>query len=328
MNCSHCNINNGKFNDIFNKNLCKYCLEFDEYKLICKSDAISNFLLKDIDIDELNYIEVINPRFKCASRMKLYSNAQVENIFFEKYDEIIKNNNIENNDIGNIICIIKEIIKNNKNTKKNILLEKLLLKMNITRNDIPESLIKDYLDGKKGAKTSIENIKYKKNLLKIMNDVDPKLKNNINDEKMDEICKNIISGKYTEREIIISLLNKKNKREELNNELDKYNLKIRNDSILCERFINGDETYLLNELVYIMVEMDWYYKYTNYSKIIKNLYDNFFYEQKKYGNRNYYEEFDENDKMEISKNAKKIALKNWNKDGKLGFGPPDKKLFT
>ena len=113
-------------------------------------------------------------------------------------------------------------------------MEKLLLKMNITRNDIPESLIKDYLDGKKGSKTSIENIKYKKNLLKIMNDIDPKLKNNINDEKMDEICKNIISGKYTEREIIISLLNKKNKREELNNELYKYNLKIRNDSILCE----------------------------------------------------------------------------------------------
>jgi hypothetical protein len=161
-----------------------------------------------------------------------------------------------------------------------------------------------------------------------MNGVDPKLKNNINDEKMDEICKNIISGKYTEREIIILLLNKKNKREELNNELDKYNLKIRNDSILCERFIDGDETYLLNELVYIMVEMDWYYKYTDYSKIIKNLYDDFFYEQRKYGNRNYYEEFDENDKMEISKNAKKIALKNWNKDGKLGIAPPDKKLFT
>ena len=128
MNCSHCNINNGKFNDIFNKNLCKYCLEFDEYKLICKSDAISNFLLKDIDIVELNYIEVINPRFKCASRMKLYSNAQVENIFFEKYDEIIKNNNIENNDIGNIICIIKEIIKNNKNTKKKYIIGKIIVK--------------------------------------------------------------------------------------------------------------------------------------------------------------------------------------------------------
>ena len=328
--CSNCNTNNGKFNDIFNKFLCKQCLELEEYKLICKSDALTNFLLKDSDIDELNYIEVTNPRFKCASSMKLYSNEHVKKIFFQKYDEIIKNNNIENNDnndnnnIENIVSVIKEIIKNDKNSKKNVLLGKLLLKMNIARNEIPENLIKDYLDGKKGAKTSIENIKYKKCLLQKMNDIDPKLNHGIKNDEMDEICKNIISGKYTEREIIISLSNKKNKKEELKNELKKYDLTIRNDSILCERFIDGDNTYLLNELVYIMVEMDWYYKYTNYSKIIKNLYDDFYYEQKKYG---YYGDFDEDDKMELSKNAKKIALEKWNKEGKIGIAPPDKKLF-
>jgi hypothetical protein len=322
MTCTLCNINNGKLNNIFNKILCKQCLEFDEYKLICKSEAITTFILKDNDIDTLNYIEVQNPRFKCSPNMKLYSYFQIKKIFFEKYDEIITNNNIDcDNNIDDIIDIIKEIIKNDKNNKKNILLDKLLLKMNIARNDVPVNLIKDYLDGKKGAKSSIENIKYKCILLEKMNDIDPKIKKEINNYEMDEICKNIISGKYTEQEIIILLSNKQKKREILKNELNKYNLKIRNDSVLCDNFIEGDDTYTLNELVNIMVEMDWYYKYTNYSKIIKKLYDDFFHKQKSYG---YYDELDEYDKMEISKNAKKLSLEQWIRDGMVGDPFPEK----
>ena len=322
MICYLCNINNGKLHTIFNKILCRPCLEFDEYRLICKSEAITTFILKDNDIEILHYIEVQNPKFKCSPNMKLYSYYQIKTIFFEKYDEIIINNNIDcDNNIGNIVDIIKEIIKNDKKNKKNIILDKLLLKMNITRNDVPVNLIKDYLDGKKGSKSSIENIKYKHILLEKMNIVNPKIKKEINNNDIDDICKNIISGKYTEQEIIILLSNKQKKRECLKNELNKYNLKIRNDSVLCDNFIEGDDTYTLNELVNIMVEMDWYYKYTNYSKIIKNLYNEFFYKQRSYG---YYDELNEYDKMEISKNAKKISLEQWIADGMVGDPFPEK----
>ena len=78
-------------------------------------------------------------------------------------------------------------------------------------------------------------------------------------------------------------LNIYKRREELKNELKKYNLKLREDSYYCKRYINSNEEGLTLEFVVNkMREMNWFYTKTNYSKIYGRIRDN--YINKKYKN--------------------------------------------
>ena len=59
----------------------------------------------------------------------------------------------------------------------------------------------------------------------------------------------------------------KDRRDELEKELSKQGLKIRNDSKLCSGYIHGTlKNWSLNEVVDMMGEMRWLFEYTPYQK--------------------------------------------------------------
>jgi hypothetical protein len=65
--------------------------------------------------------------------------------------------------------------------------------------------------------------------------------------------------------IIHKIIRKRN----LKSELNKYNLPLRSDSVLCDEYINENKRDI-NEVVIIMVEMDFYHKYAKYWKYYKS----------------------------------------------------------
>jgi hypothetical protein len=90
------------------------------------------------------------------------------------------------------------------------------------------------------------------------------------DEKYGESFENIKLEKETKK--AKRKKNKENKktirRSELSNELQKVGLKIRNDSKLCENYIDGSlsNEWSLKKVVDMCCEMHWLYNYTNYKK--------------------------------------------------------------
>lgn len=59
-------------------------------------------------------------------------------------------------------------------------------------------------------------------------------------------------------------MNARNKRKEkLIGELSKYKLKLRSDSVLCEKYINGSKEFTLDEVVERMCEMKYLFEYCN-----------------------------------------------------------------
>ncbi|KAI9026221.1 hypothetical protein DFJ74DRAFT_704713 [Hyaloraphidium curvatum] len=60
---------------------------------------------------------------------------------------------------------------------------------------------------------------------------------------------------------------RKSRKEELEAELAKHGLQVRGDSRLCEDYIKGGKGRGLREVVDAMVEMDWYFKHTNYETL-------------------------------------------------------------
>lgn len=86
-------------------------------------------------------------------------------------------------------------------------------------------------------------------------------------------------------------LNKR--RQELTNELKKYGLHIREDSKLCQGYIDGslDKGWTLNKVVSMCREMNWLYTKTNYKKLLDKALKKAQYEDDEYYNFNetYYE---------------------------------------
>lgn len=106
----------------------------------------------------------------------------------------------------------------------------------------------------------------------------------------------------------IKLLEIKQREEQIIELLKQHNLLLRDDSTLCYGFIEnniGDVT----EIVTIMVEMDFYFKYTNYSSIFYDYKSNYIYNARSYNN--YYYSLSNEEKNKLSKSSKKEALKGW-----------------
>lgn len=62
------------------------------------------------------------------------------------------------------------------------------------------------------------------------------------------------------------------RRNELSNALNNVGLILRNDSVLCNNYIENNEN-TIQEIVEIMLEMDWFFKYTKYSTLrFQNVY--------------------------------------------------------
>lgn len=98
--------------------------------------------------------------------------------------------------------------------------------------------------------------------------------------------------------------------------LKKHNLQLRNDSLLCYNYIQnniGDP----EEIVKIMVEMDFYFKHTDYSNVISSFTSNYIDYRKHYiyDDYGYFDiNLSQNEKNNLSEQAKKEALKKWCKN--------------
>ena len=122
---------------------------------------------------------------------------------------------------------------------------------------------------------------------------------------------------------------------ELITKLKARGLELRSDSVLCSKYLSGDDQYDVDEIVDIMEQMKWFFSNTNYSEFTR-LYDE---KQRKFKYNNYrnyeYDSDDsddsdesdfENKKNIYNKNksnyAKKQSIIEWIKTGKNGIPPP------
>jgi hypothetical protein len=116
------------------------------------------------------------------------------------------------------------------------------------------------------------------------------------------------------QENIIKEIN--NRKLLLINMLKKHNLQLRDDSLLCNNYIQnniGDP----EEIVKIMVEMDFYFKYTDYSDLIYEYTSNYIDYRKHYiyDDYGYFNiKLSQKEKNNLSEQAKKEALNQWCKN--------------
>ncbi len=101
----------------------------------------------------------------------------------------------------------------------------------------------------------------------------------------------------------------KNRRLTLINLLKEHDLPLRDDSVLCNNYIyenSGDP----DEIVKIMVEMNFYFKCTDYSNLIYNYTSNHIDYERGFGYYGY-KDLSQDTKNMLSEQAKKTALKKW-----------------
>jgi len=111
MLCKNCYLDHGKMSDFFEKRLCNNCSQLDKFKLVCKSTIKSEYNMKDDDLEDLPYIEVKNPHYRCASQMKLYSLCDVKKKF-------CKMRECNKNEIEEECEIIKKMKEEDRNIRK------------------------------------------------------------------------------------------------------------------------------------------------------------------------------------------------------------------
>ena len=217
-NCEECNVIGAKLNNLVEKRLCKDCLSSDKYNLICKSMVKSNYNFNNNDFENYPY-EVIytkNPHYRCATSMRLFYEKDIKKYFIEKYkavvikniDEInhklnnniiINNNvinyeNLSNEIINSLVKHIEEYIEIEKENKKEILLNKLLDKYDITNEELPASVLEEI------EYSSIKNLKNivlcfarKRELLEMLK------KHNIENHITMKICSEYIKGEIEDK---------------------------------------------------------------------------------------------------------------------------------
>jgi len=148
--CNECNINIGKKSSYYNMILCNLCNELDKYKLMCKTDVKKTYLLNDKDLDDIEYYEVKNPHYRCASSMLLYNKKDIINKCVEKYV-------VNYEDVYKFIEVIKEdrkiknekkkeTIKKKKEQRKEILVDALKEYKLTLRAD--SQLCEEYINGR------------------------------------------------------------------------------------------------------------------------------------------------------------------------------------
>jgi hypothetical protein len=147
--CDDCNFKKSIFREIFNKHLCSNCYKQDKYKLICKRVVLSKYLLKD---DEINHIPNILKRNIHRGVSILYSEEDIKKAFSEKFKNILKQDVIITDEV---VDEINEYFKHQKMLKKQSTLEHLLEKEKISIVDIPDHLIKNFLNNKSCSKIEI-----------------------------------------------------------------------------------------------------------------------------------------------------------------------------
>lgn len=221
-NCEECNIIGAKLNNLVEKRLCRDCLISDNYILICKSMVKSKYNFNNNDFENYPYqiIYTNNPLYKCASSMKLFYEKDIKKYFIQKHkviiikninqlnyqlnyelgNNIIINNNVidyenlSNEIINSLVKHIEEYIEIEKDNKKEILLNKLLEKYDITKEELPASVLQEI------EYSSIKNLKNivlcfarKRELLEMLK------KHDIENCITMKICSEYIDGKIEDK---------------------------------------------------------------------------------------------------------------------------------
>ncbi len=126
--CTECKALGARLIFALDIRLCKACKTLFKYRLISKTRALKDYMLKKNDLEGLEYIEVGNPLYRGQSNMQLYKENQIINIFINKYfanidfsDRNYLENILDSNDLEykNIINKIIKNIVDEKNEKKN-----------------------------------------------------------------------------------------------------------------------------------------------------------------------------------------------------------------
>jgi hypothetical protein len=85
--CVNCQKRDGSKHRIFDIVLCQKCKERPKYTLICKTNAKTSYHLTEKDLAKItNWFEATNPHFKCASNMKLCTQADARRVACRKYE--------------------------------------------------------------------------------------------------------------------------------------------------------------------------------------------------------------------------------------------------
>jgi hypothetical protein len=222
-NCEECNVIGAKLNNLVEKRLCRDCLISDKYRMICKSDVKNQYNFNNNDFENYPY-EVIytkNPHYRCAISMNLFYEKDIKKYFIEKHKAIVIKNIDELNDelnykLGNNILInhnnvidyeilsneiinslvkhIEEYIEIEKENKKEILLNKLLDKYDITNEELPASVLQEIeYSSIKNLKKIILRFTKRRELLEILK------KHDIEDCINMKICSNFIDSKIEDK---------------------------------------------------------------------------------------------------------------------------------
>lgn len=143
--CEDCREMGARMNQLFEIRLCAKCSKSAKYKLICKSKALSKYLLTNLDLDTnpslpKEYL-VKNPHYKSGPPMTLYLENEIKQLFLSKYDVLITNILLIQNPLDNIEKTIEKIenyLEEQKDIKKQKQYQKILDKYNIgDESDLP-----------------------------------------------------------------------------------------------------------------------------------------------------------------------------------------------
>jgi len=251
---------------------CNNCLKYQF--LISATDAKKRWYLNDTDLLQLN---VCNKTNMYKTNIRLFNKTDLFEYALFKYNG---SKNLK-------IFIDNKIIKSNK--LKETKLKNILIKENI-KNIRKEFLISKLIE----------------NNLEIDDDLTT-CNQYINNERDDIV--NIITILQEYKKIKNNKLDRKNK---LTIKLHENGLELRNDSRVCDDYINGIRNNM-DEVITIMLEMNFFIKKTQYKNIMNNLINDY----KKTIRENYgfleYDEYQEliDDQIhKLSDKAKKIAIKN------------------
>jgi hypothetical protein len=105
----------------------------------------------------------------------------------------------------------------------------------------------------------------------------------------------------------------KERKELICGRLKEYNLALREDSTLCYNFIENNIGNI-DEIIVTMIEMEFYFKYTNYSKILYQRKSNYIDNARSYrfyDEWNSYYSLSNDEKQSLSMLSKETALQEW-----------------
>ncbi len=322
-----------------------YEKEVQRYFIEKHNDIITNKLNINIEsepVDKIiskvfNYLEKIKNTKKESKIQKILNKFSVE---LEDLPEYVQDELKEANSPAEFERILNSFYRRKELYK--------FLKLNGFSQYIDLDICKDYVNTtnnytKEQLIGLINMMLEKKKLIKQKLVSYPKIKQKYNSDIVNFI--NLINTSVDDVEIFIKkLIDSETRLTELTEGLKAHGLELRSDSVLCNSYLNGYSLYSLEYVIKTMVEMNWFFSYTNYSECTRQYdrmkrqsrydYDyNYDYNYNSRYNSRYSEDSESDNEYkhkqkdsynELKSNyAKREAMKQWIQDGSKGIKPPE-----